>query len=260
MKLTKHLALKYASHINLNGFDFEKQEMLLNANVLIVGMGGLGCYVAHTLCLSGVNHISIVDHDTVQLSNLSRQFLYNESDIEKPKVHCAQRHLQDHFPDAKIAAYLARFSEFLSQHYANIDDRFDVVLDCTDNINVRLEINQFSVARNLSLVSGAAIRTQGQLYTYTPPIALDSSREHTQTACFECVSQYFTEQELSCSSAGVFTPVVGIVGNFQALEALKLISNYGRLSAGKLKIFDGLTGQWQSFTVKKNASCRVCRN
>jgi adenylyltransferase/sulfurtransferase len=249
MEIDSKNAIKYAAQINLEGFDFARQEKLLRAHVLIVGVGGLGCYAAQTLCAAGVGEITIVDHDKVQLSNLSRQILFCEADIGLAKATQAKARLLSQNYPATVNCVVDKFDENMSAvNRANID----LILDCTDNMAVRLKINRFAAKSRIPLISGAAIRMQGQLFAYQP--------KQADSACFECISSFFYEQNAACSESGILSPVVGIIGNHQALQALKLLADYGDVEANRLSIFDAMTSKWSEFKVTRAANCQTCKN
>ncbi|MDF2177033.1 molybdopterin-synthase adenylyltransferase MoeB [Aliiglaciecola sp. CAU 1673] len=245
-QLNQKQALKYNRQILLPGFDLEAQEALLNASVLMIGVGGLGNSAAQYLVSSGIGALTLCDDDKVELSNLSRQTLFIEQDIGRKKAQAAIARLSDLNPDGRLQFHTRRFddSELAAQIRAH-----DLVLDCTDNLSSRNQINRHCVALGKPLVVGAAIRFEGQLFSYAP--------EHN-APCYQCLSALFTEPQQSCVESGILTPVVAIVGAMQALEAIKLITGVGKARPGRLQLFDGLSGEWRYMNVKRHALCPAC--
>ena len=244
--LTTEQAMRYNRQIVLPNFDLDKQEILLNAKVLIVGVGGLGCAAAQYLVATGIGEITLIDNDKVEKSNLQRQVLHSEGDVGVNKCVSAKASLEQLNSDIKINVIQKRLEY---DDYLDLIEPLDLVLDCTDNLVSRNMLNQVCYQSGTSLISGAAIRMEGQLMCIVP-------RENS--ACYACISAYFGEQNLSCVESGVMSPVVGIIGAMQALEAIKVLCNYGKSNVNKLVMFDGMTSSWQSFKTRKNASCSVC--
>lgn len=246
--LNKEHALRYSRHLMLPAMDFRGQEALLNSRVLLIGMGGLGCAAAPYLVASGVGFISLYDNDDIERSNLQRQILYREQDIGKAKALAALQQLQQLNSDITLEAKQQRVDAEL---LAKLVPNYSLVLDCTDNLITRNAINQACVNANIPLVSAAAIRFEGQI------LAL---RNQPGDPCYHCLSQLFGEQQLTCMEAGILSPVVGVIGVMQALAAVKILANLGDPEFHKLKLFDGLTGQWQQFLLSPAADCHVCQN
>lgn len=244
--LTTEQAMRYNRQIVLPNFDLDKQEILLNAKVLIVGVGGLGCAAAQYLVAAGVGEITLIDDDNVEKTNLQRQVLHGEADIGINKCLSAKASLEQLNSDIKINVIKKRLG---LEGYLELTESLDMVLDCTDNLGSRNILNQACYQSGTPLVSGAAIRMEGQLMSVVP---------QQNSACYACVSAYFGEQNLSCVESGVMSPVVGIVGAMQALEAIKILCDYGQSNVNKLMMFDGMTSIWQSFKVSKNSNCNVC--
>lgn len=244
--LSYEQAMRYNRQIVLPNFDLDKQEILLNAKVLMVGVGGLGCAAAQYLVAAGVGEITLVDDDKVEKTNLQRQVLHGEADVGVNKCLSAKVSLEQMNSEVKINVIQKRLE---LDDYLNILETLDLVLDCTDNLASRNTLNQACYTTGTALVSGAAIRMEGQLMSIVP---------QQNTACYACISAYFGEQNLSCVESGVMSPVVGIIGAMQALEAIKVLCNYGQSNVNKLMIFDAMTASWQSFKVPKKANCKVC--
>lgn len=245
-ELTTAQAMRYSRHLMLPQLDIDGQEALLNAAVLVVGMGGLGCAAAPYLVASGIGNITLADDDIIDSSNLQRQILYREADIGQSKVHQAVASLRQLNADITITALQQRLSdEALAKQVAQCS----LVLDCTDNLASRNAINAACVNAKVPLVSGAAIRFEGQVASFSM---------QADSACYHCLSQLFGEQQLSCMEAGILSPVVGVIGAMQALEAVKIIAGVGTPLYGKLQLFDALTGQWRQFALHKDKACGVC--
>lgn len=210
-------------------------------------MGGLGTAVAQSLCGSGVGHLTLVDDDIVSVTNLPRQLLYSEEQCGMAKVIAAKEKLAAINPECHVCTIDKRLSEHALQSVA---ESHHVIVDCTDNLPARRLNNAVSWQTNTPLVSGAAIRFEGQLFVSVP---------HTGSPCYGCLEQSFTQTELSCTEAGILSPVVSLIGVSQAQLVLQLITGFGTLPAGKLTVFDGLHFQWHSFTISCNAHCQVCQ-
>ncbi|MDO5071789.1 MAG: molybdopterin-synthase adenylyltransferase MoeB [Pasteurella multocida] len=221
--------LRYNRQIMLKAVDFEGQETLKQSKMLIVGLGGLGCAASQYLTTAGVGHLTLLDFDTVSLSNLQRQVLHDDSRLTMPKVDSAKLSLQRLNPHIQIDTINAKLS---TEKLAEIIPHFDVILDCTDNVEIRNQLDQVCQQAKVPLVSGAAIRLEGQVTVFT-------YQENTPT--YRTLSQLFGENTLSCVEAGVLAPIVGIVGSIQALEAIKVRLNIGKNLCGRLLMIDGMT-------------------
>ncbi|MCC5853553.1 MAG: molybdopterin-synthase adenylyltransferase MoeB [Alkalimonas sp.] len=245
-ELTQAQSLRYSRHLMLPAMDFHGQEALLAARVLQIGVGGLGCAAAPYLVASGIGALTLVDDDVVDSSNLQRQILFRQSDIGQPKAAVAARHVSGMNPDTKLSALTRRLGQ---QELQQMLADFDLVLDCSDNLATRNAINAACFATGTPLVSGAAIRLEGQVMSF--------SMDGTQ-ACYQCLSQLFGEQQLSCMESGVLSPLVGVIGSMQALEAIKILAKVGEPAYGRLLLFDAMQGQWQSFQLPADPNCPVC--
>ncbi len=239
--------LRYSRQIMLPQVDIAGQERLLEARVLILGMGGLGCPAAQYLVAAGVGNIVLVDPDTVDTTNLQRQLLYTSADHGLAKVQAAKQSLLEINDGINIKAIAASLEgEALLQQVS----KATVVLDCTDNFSSRFAINAACVRASTPLVSGAAIRFNGQLTVYDRTVA--------NAPCYRCLYDEQSNENLSCSESGILGPVVGTIGTMQALEAIKLIVGCGRTLNSRLMIFDGLTTQWQTLALEADPKCPVC--
>jgi molybdopterin/thiamine biosynthesis adenylyltransferase len=244
--LTTEQAMRYNRQIVLPNFDLDKQEILLNGKVLIVGVGGLGCAAAQYLVAAGVGEMTLIDDDNVEKTNLQRQVLHGEADIGVNKCVSAKASLEELNSDIKINVIQKRLE---LDDYLELIQSLDMVLDCTDNLTSRNTLNQACYQAGTPLISAAAIRMEGQLMSIVP---------QENSACYACISAYFGEQNLSCVESGVMSPIVGIIGAMQALEAIKVLCRYGQSNINKLLMFDGMTFTWQTFKVPKKVNCAVC--
>ncbi|MCQ8130359.1 HesA/MoeB/ThiF family protein [Methylomonas rivi] len=239
--------LRYSRQIMLPQVDIAGQQKLLAAKILIVGAGGLGSPAAMYLAAAGVGQITIYDDDQVDLTNLQRQIAHGTTDIGLDKVISTLNTLKNINPDIRVLPHKARLqNELLAREVAAAD----VVLDCSDNFSTRFAINRACVTRGTPLVSGAAIRFEGQISVFTPGT-------HS-SPCYNCLYQSEGEELQNCARNGVIAPITGIVGSIQALEALKVIMGIGETLTGRLLILDGLSMEWQTLRLKKNPACPTC--
>ncbi|QBL09718.1 molybdopterin-synthase adenylyltransferase MoeB [Rheinheimera sp. D18] len=244
--LTPAQAMRYSRQLMLPALDFHGQEALLASKVLVIGMGGLGCAAAPYLVASGVGNITLVDDDNIDSSNLQRQILYSETDIGLAKVEQARQRLTTLNSGITLTAINKRLT---AEDLLTLIPQFSLVLDCSDNLATRNAINAACVVAKVPLVSGAAIRLEGQVASFSM---------NGEQACYHCLSQLFGEQQLSCMEAGILSPVVGIVGTMQALEAVKILAKLGSPLFGKLQLFDAMHSQWRQFNLAKDPACSVC--
>lgn len=240
--------LRYARHILLDELGIEGQEKFLAAHVLVVGAGGLGSPAALYMATAGVGALTLVDHDTVELSNLQRQILHTTASVGRPKVESGRDMLAAFNPEIHVNAKVERLNgAALSQAVAQAD----VVLDCTDNFATRHAINRACVQHRKPLVSGAAIRFDGQISVY------DLRDAHAP--CYHCLFPEADDVEAAnCATMGVFAPLVGIIGSMQAAEALKLLSGVGDSLSGRLLWLDARSMEWRSVKVQRDLECPVC--
>ncbi len=243
-RLTHQQAMRYNRHIVLPKIDLEGQEALLNANVCVIGVGGLGTAAATNLCASGVGNLTLIDHDTVDTTNLPRQTLFSEQDINTSKVNAAKSRLQAINSECNITLV----SEPFCKSHQHVIDNSDIVLDCTDNTDARDTINALCFEHNTPLISGAAIRFEGQLFVAIP----------RKSGCYACLRTLFNAPNLSCVEAGIFSPVVNIVGTYQAMLAMQVLMDFDNIPLNTLMTFDGLTHEWQHWTLPKNTECALC--
>ncbi|MDN4501644.1 molybdopterin-synthase adenylyltransferase MoeB [Alteromonadaceae bacterium BrNp21-10] len=247
-ELTPQQAIRYSRQILLQGFDLECQEKLLDSRALQIGVGGLGCASAQYLVAAGVGTLTLVDDDVVDSSNLQRQILHSEADIGELKITSAVNTLKALNSQCDISAIDQRLSD---EQLATQLQQHDVVIDCSDNLATRNQLNRLCYQYKKPLVSGAAIRMEGQICSFIPS---------QDTPCYQCLSQLFGEQQLTCVEAGIMAPVVGIVGSMQALETIKILTGFGETLSSKLMLFDAKYNQWQTFTLKKQPNCPICQH
>jgi molybdopterin/thiamine biosynthesis adenylyltransferase len=238
---------RYSRHLLLPQVDYDGQEKLLNAHVLILGLGGLGSSASLYLASSGIGTLTLCDFDVVESSNLQRQVVHCEQSIGQSKVVSAKNMLLNLNSQLTINTCEHELTE---EQLAQLIEQADVVLDCTDNSLSRCLHNRLCFKAKTPLVSAAAIRFEGQLMVVDP--------NQVDKPCYQCVYPESNNQEETCTSAGILAPGVGMMGVHHALEAIKLISNVGDDMTGKLISFDGLSSRWHQFNVPKRASCPVC--
>lgn len=240
--------LRYARHILLDELGIEGQERFLAARVLVVGAGGLGSPAALYLTTAGVGDITLADDDIVELSNLQRQILHVQASVGRPKAESGRDMLAAFNSETQVTARVARLDGVaLDQAVAGVD----LVLDCTDNFATRHAINRACVRHRKPLVSGAAIRFDGQISVY--------DLRHEDAPCYHCLFPEADDVEaVNCATTGVFAPLVGIIGAMQAAEALKLLAGIGESLSGRLLWLDVRTMQWRSVNVRRDPECAVC--
>ena len=239
--------LRYSRHIMLADIDIVGQEKILASKVLLIGLGGLGSPVSMYLASSGVGHITLVDFDHVENSNLQRQIAHSESDIGRLKVESAKDTLVGINSEITIEtiSHALEGEELLAQV-----QQADIVVDATDNLATRFAINQACVTAKTPLVSGAAIRFEGQIMVYRPDVE--------DAPCYRCL--YRSEQELDerCSESGVLAPMLGVIGSIQAIETIKLLTGAGETLGQRMLMLDAREMEWHSIKIRRNPSCPVC--
>lgn len=248
LKMNDQQLLRYSRHILLDEIGIEGQQRILAARALIVGAGGLGSPAALYLASSGIGTITLVDNDIVDLTNLQRQILHTTERVGQSKAASGKQTLEQINPEIKIVA-LAERAE--GERLDELVRQADVVLDCSDNFATRHAVNRACVANKVPLVSGAAIRFDGQISVF------DS--RNPDAPCYACLfppDQPF--EEAQCATMGVFAPLVGIIGAMQAAEALKLVAETGQSLAARLLLLDARSMEWASINVPRNALCSVC--
>ncbi len=239
---------RYSRHILLDEIGIDGQEKLLAAHALVIGAGGLGSPVSLYLASAGIGQITLVDHDDVDLTNLQRQIVHTTERVGQPKVESARQALLQINPTVNVIALRERADQDRLQALVS---SATVVLDCTDNFATRHAINRACVAARVPLVSGAAIRMDGQIAVFDP--------RSGETPCYACLfppDQQF--EEVACSTMGVFAPLVGIIGTIQAAEALKLVAGIGQSLQSRLLLLDALRMEWTSIRTARSTDCPVC--
>jgi molybdopterin/thiamine biosynthesis adenylyltransferase len=246
--MNDHDLLRYSRHILLDGIGIEGQEKILAAHVVIIGAGGLGSAAAPYLAAAGVKNITLIDHDTVDLTNLQRQIMHQHESIGQAKVASGKKMLEKLNPGLNVKAIEEKADEQLLDMLA---PTATVVLDCSDNFSTRQLVNRACVKHETPLVSGSAIKFDGQI------TVLDSRK--FDAPCYACLfppEQSF--DELQCSTMGVFSPLVGIIGAMQAAQALQLIMGIGHTLTGRLLLWDARSTEVQEIQVPKRRDCPVC--
>jgi molybdopterin/thiamine biosynthesis adenylyltransferase len=246
--MNDHQLLRYSRHILLDEIDIGGQQALLDAHVLVVGAGGLGSAAALYLAAAGVGRMTLIDDDRVDLTNLQRQIMHSTARIGMLKVESGRAALHQINDEIAIAAIAERVD---GDRLAALVADATVVLDCSDNFTTRHAINRACVAQKVPLVSGAAIRFDGQVSVFDPRDAA--------SPCYACLfAPDLVFEETLCSEMGVFAPLVGIIGSTQAAEALKLAAHIGVSLAGRLLMLDARTMTWDEIRVPRNPACAVC--
>lgn len=243
--LSNEQLLRYSSNLLMKEIGEAGQQRLLKSHVLIIGLGGLGCPASQYLASSGVGQITVVDNDTISLSNLQRQTLYSCNDIGLSKARQAVYSLSRLNPDIRITAFEEQADE---KNLNALVEQADLVLDCTDNRETRYLINQSCYRLNTVLISAAARGFNGQL------LALNPEQSH---GCYQCLYPNAVNEPLNCSNAGIAAPVVGIMGSSQALQAINYFTGH-KLAWGYLQTFNGLSQSWQQLYLPRAVSCPVC--
>ncbi len=240
--------LRYSRHLLLEEIDVVGQEKLLNAHVLVVGAGGLGSAAAPYLAAAGVGHITLMDHDAVELTNLQRQIMHAESSVGKSKVASGKEFLERLNSTIQIETIQAKATNSLLDELL---PSVDVVLDCTDNFSTRHLINAACVKSKTPLVSGSALKFDGQVSVFDP--------RNPKSPCYACIFSPDEQfEEISCSSMGIFSPLVGIVGAMQAAQALQVLIGFGETLVGRMLLWNGRTTQIDEIRISRNGECSVC--
>ena len=245
--LTDEELLRYSRQILLQQIDIEGQLRLKSSRALIIGLGGLGSPVALYLAAAGVGELHLADFDTVDLTNLQRQIIHDSHSVGQSKVNSAMTRLAAINPEIKVVTHRTALD---ADSLAAAVEAVDLVLDCCDNFSTREAVNAACVAAGKPLVSGAAIRLEGQLSVFDP--------RRADSPCYHCLYGHGSEAELTCSEAGVVGPLVGLVGSLQALEALKLLAGFGEPMVGRLLLIDALGTRFRELKVKRDPGCSVC--
>jgi adenylyltransferase/sulfurtransferase len=241
--------LRYSRQIMLPRFDIDAQEKLLAAKVLIVGLGGLGCPVAMYLGAAGVGQLTLVDDDNVDLSNLQRQIAHATASIGRNKAESARDTLHALNPQTQITVITERLTG--EPMWKAVADS-TAVIDCTDNFSTRFSLNRACVGNKVPLISGAAIRMEGQVSVF------DSRMP--ESPCYHCLYEEGQNGDLTCSENGVIAPLTGIVGSIQAMECIKVLTGCGTSLSGRLLLIDAFTMQFREMRLQKSPDCPVCHD
>jgi len=240
--------LRYSRHLLLEEIDVAGQEKLLAAHVLVIGAGGLGSAAAPYLAAAGIGHITLIDHDLVELTNLQRQIMHAESKVGHSKTASGKQFLEQLNSSIRVETIQAKATSSL------LDDLLpsvDIVLDCTDNFTTRHLINASCVKHQTPLVSGSALRFDGQISVFDP--------RNSASPCYACIfSPDEKFEEVSCSSMGIFSPLVGIIGTMQAAQALQMVIGFGEPLVGRMLLWDARTTRIDEIKITRNADCSVC--
>jgi molybdopterin-synthase adenylyltransferase len=240
--------LRYSRHILLDEIGIEGQQALLASHAVVIGAGGLGSPVALYLASAGVGHLTLVDDDEVDATNLQRQIAHTQERLGQPKVESARQAMQAINPEVRVDARVARANTALLDELL---PQAQLVLDCSDNFATRHLVNRASVRHRVPLVSGAAVRFDGQLAVYDP--------RTTAAPCYACIfPEAEAPEETRCATMGVFAPLVGIIGTLQAAEGLKLLSGMGSALAGRLLMLEGRRMAFTEVRLSRNPECEVC--
>ena len=239
--------LRYSRHILLAEVDMQGQEALQSSRVLIAGVGGLGSPVAMYLAAAGIGHLTLVDFDHVDVSNLQRQVIHSTEGLQLNKAVSAKAAIAKLNAHVSVEAIEQRLTE---AHWLSLIAKADVVVDCTDNFETRFTLNRACYQKKVPLVSAAAIRFEGQISVF------DARQE--ESPCYQCLYHPDVNEDLSCSEAGVISPLVGVMGSLQALEVIKLIAGIGQPLVGRLVLFDAKSHQWRELSLPKDKECAIC--
>ena len=240
--------LRYSRHILLPQIEYAGQEKLTQSHALIVGAGGLGAPAALYLAASGVGRLTICDFDEVDLTNLQRQIIHTTQSVGINKAVSAQQTIYEINPEVTVQTIQQKSTE---AEFTKLADEADVVIDCSDNFATRYTLNRVCLAFRKPLVSGAAVRFEGQVTVY--------DFRHEDSPCYHCLfPDTGSDQETRCAENGVFAPLVGMIGTTQAAEALKLILDIGESLQGRLLLLDALTMEWRRIKFARDPKCAVC--
>ncbi|HCU88598.1 MAG TPA: molybdopterin-synthase adenylyltransferase MoeB [Gammaproteobacteria bacterium] len=239
--------LRYSRQILLPQVNIHGQQKLLNASAIIFGLGGLGSPVAMYLAAAGIGRLVLVDFDVVELSNLQRQVIHQTEDIGRLKVESARDKLAGLNPEVEIEMIQRKLSD---GELDNVVASVDIIIDCTDNFETRFAINRACFNQVKPLISGAAIRFEGQISVYHPGV--------NNSPCYQCLYRSDTGADQTCSETGVIAPLLGIIGGVQALEAMKVIMRVGTDLTGRLLLLDAMSMEWQVMRFNPDPNCPVC--
>lgn len=239
---------RYTRQMVLPEIGIDGQQAIQDAHIMIVGLGGLGCPAAIYLAAAGIGKLTLNDFDRIDLSNLHRQVLYTNDDVGQYKTQVAANKMLSFNPDIETNLINEKLElDALLSHCKAAD----IVLDCSDNFKTRHLVNQACVQSKTTLISGAAIRFEGQIAVFN---------QHNNSPCYACLYPDAEDEAQRCSEVGVIGPLLGVIGSMQALEALKLLTITGTSLDGRLQLFDSHTMQWREVKIKQDPQCPVCSN
>ncbi|CAI3943575.1 MULTISPECIES: HesA/MoeB/ThiF family protein [Commensalibacter] len=239
--------IRYSRHILLPQIDLKGQRTLLNSKILIIGCGGLGCAVIPLLAAAGIGGLTCVDDDKVDLSNLQRQTHYIHADIGKYKAEVMKAFIQKQNQDVQVHTITQRL---IVDDLILLCKQHDIVIDCSDNLQTRHNVNQAAFTSKTPLVFGSALRFEGQLSVF--------NSRNISSPCYACLFDGQDNGQDSCSFSGVFSPLVSVIGSMQAAEALKIILNIGDIVTGRLLHYNALNAQFYQVAFDRNPSCKIC--
>ena len=239
--------LRYSRHILLPQIGNSGQEKLAASSVLVVGLGGLGSPVAMYLASSGVGRLLLADDDVVELSNLQRQTLHREARIGETKTDSAIMCLKELNSDVELVKCGERVGR---ENLSALVEDVDVVVDASDNFDTRYAINTVCWKQATPLVSGAAIRMEGQVSVFNP--------SDVASPCYQCLYPPGTNSDDACVNNGVLAPLTGVIGSMQAIEVIKLLVGFGKVACGYVVLFDAATMEWRRLKLNKNPQCPIC--
>jgi len=237
---------RYARQIRLPQIGEQGQQKIIDSSALIVGMGGLGSPAAMYLAAAGIGKLVITDYDRVEISNLQRQIIHLDRSVGENKVDSARAMIKALNPECEVETISYQLDD---DELKSTIEAVDIVLDCTDNFPTRFEVNRYCVATETPLVSGAAIRLEGQIMNYQPGV---------EGPCYQCLYTQIYENAETCEMEGVLGPVVGVIGTMQALQTLLILTDQGEPMIGRLLLFDAASMEWQGVKLPKNPHCPVC--
>ena len=241
------LLLRYSRQILLPEVDINGQNKLARSHVVIMGLGGLGSPIAMYLAAAGVGQITLVDHDVVELSNLQRLIIHSTEDLGRKKVKSAGNQIHSLNPNTKVNLVNEKLDE---SGFDSLFPNVDAIVDATDNFESRFQINHFSVKHSIPLISGAAIRFEGQVSVFQAIKGV--------SPCYRCLYSDGINIIENCVDTGVISPLLGIIGSIQALEVLKILMGIGEVLDGRLLLLDALTMEWQTMKFQKDPKCPEC--
>lgn len=246
--LSRDQLIRYSRHIMLKEFGVGGQERLLASRVLLIGLGGLGSPASMYLAAAGVGEMVLVDFDHVELSNLQRQIVHGTSDIKRPKVQSARDRLLAMNPEVRLTLWEKALDE---RELTDQAAAADAVLDCSDNFATRFAINAACVRTGTPLISAAAIRFDAQVAVFM---------NRGDGGCYRCLYDDAATGQETCAANGVASPLLGIIGSVQAMEAMKILAGIGPGLDGRLLVLDGLRMEWNAIQLRRDPGCPVCRD